>query len=437
MDCVDAAYGNYFVATYPPFSAWNEDGARRFGQALDAAPRAAARPLGLYLHIPFCEKRCDFCYYLSYEGRLRHGDEYVAALLREMRLYAARPAMTGANIDFVYFGGGTPSVLSRAQLRALFEGLQQVRPWDRAREVSFECAPRSAGGDKLRLVRDLGVTRVSLGVQEFDDRVLALNGRVHDVAHVERAYEAIREIGFDVVNLDLIAGLVGQTDSGFEAAVERAIGLDPESVTIYQLEIPLNTPLYRSLEGEHDRAGREPAPAPWPVRRARLQRGFELLERAGYTVRSAYTAVKSPRKQGFVYQDEQYRGADLLGLGASSFSCLGGIQQQNVAALDGYLRRVGAGELPLWRGYAMSAEERLVREFVLQLKLGRVDFAALPSAPGANVTERFRPALADLVDRRLAAVDARGVTLTREGLLQVDRLVPSFYLPRHRELRYS
>lgn len=423
--------GNYFVSAYPPFSCWKARETAAFRQALDRPPCRGVG-LGLYVHIPFCAHRCRYCYYLSHEGRSSEIEGYLAALAREFVRYRKAAAIADRPLGFVYFGGGTPSVLSVAQLRRLFGELQKTAPWDQVREATFECAPRSVTRTKLTALRDAGITRLSLGVQQLDDEVLRRNGRVHGVGDVLRAYERIRRVGFDTVNLDLIVGLVGETDETFGRSLDQVISLSPDSVTIYQLEIPPNTPLYREIR---DIAPSE-APAPWAIKRARLDRAFARLEAGGYRMRSAYTAVRDPAR-GFVYQDRQYDGADLLGLGVASFSYLSGVHQQNRASLAGYLEALDAGSLPLGRAYALNQAEQLVREFVLQLKLGQVESAPLREKFGVDIVHRFARLLARFRQAGWLETRRDGVFLTREGLLRVDRMLPEFYLPQHRGCRYS
>lgn len=425
--------GNYFVSTYPPFSCWTPEGEAPFRRWLGQPPAGLAPPLGLYVHIPFCVERCHYCYYLSHEDRFGEVDTYLEGMIGELSLYSRTPALDGRPLDFVYFGGGTPSILSMTRLRSLMEGLQRHSDWARAREVTFECAPRSVTEDKLRLLRDSGVTRISVGIQQMDDRVLEANGRVHLVADVERAYAMIRRVGFEVVNLDLIVGLVGETEESFFGSLDRVIGLQPESITTYQLEIPLNTPLYHAMEA----GGADVHPASWDVKHARLQAAMSRLEAAGYSVRSAYTAVRDPDQHRFHYQDAQYGGADLLGIGTSAFSHLGGINQQNLASLRTYLEARARGDLPLWRAYALDDTERMVREFVLQLKIGSVSSAAFRTKFGVEILDFFAEPLALGHRSGWFETSADGVVVTREGLVRIDRLLPAFYLPEHQAVRYS
>lgn len=424
--------GNYFVSTYPPFSTWKREGVQRYIEALDAGPTDAL--LGYYVHVPFCVRRCPYCYYLSYAGK--SGDDiaaYVDALLDEASLYSGRRALAGRAPAFFYFGGGTPSLLPDGRLGSLLAGLHDRLDFSRAREVTFECAPQSVTRNKLGVLRDRGVTRLSMGVQQLDDDVLTKSGRVHLVADVERAWDDITHTGFDVVNLDLMVGMVGESDGSFFASLDRVIEMQPESVTFYQLEIPLNTPLYRELT-----AGlTDEVPASWTVKRRRLTAAFARLEEAGYTIRSGYAAIRDPERHAFVYQDAQYRGADLIGLGVASFSYLSGVHEQNVADLGSYIEKVRNGGLPLGRAHALSDDERLVREFVLQLKLGSVDLAALELRHGVDPAERFAVPLAELRNAGWLVIDDRTVILSRDGLVRADQLLSHFYRPEHRAVRYS
>jgi oxygen-independent coproporphyrinogen-3 oxidase len=281
-------------------------------------------------------------------------------------------------------------------------------------------------------MREAGVTRVSMGVQQLNDDVLKNSGRVHLVSDVERAFAEIGRARFDVVNVDLMIGLVGETDDSFHRSLDRVIEMSPDSVTLYQLEIPINTPLYRALrDGEI-----VIPPAGWDIKRGRLAAAFAHLEQAGYTVRSAYAAVRDPYRHRFLYQDLQYRGADLLGLGVASFSYFGGVHYQNVATLRGYSESIAGGQSPRRRAYALSDTERMVREFVLQLKLGRVDAHYFHDKFGVDVANHFAEPLAQFAERGWLTHDAERVALTREGLLVVDRLIRAFYLPDHSDVAY-
>ena len=165
-------------------------------------------------------------------------------------------------------------------------------------------------------------------------------------------------------------------------------------------------------------------------------RAFEQLEQSGYAIRSAYAAVRDLDNCRFVYQDAQYHGADLLGVGVASFSYFDGVHYQNQASLDRYLQSVSEHGHARARACELADDERMVREFVLQLKLGGVSAAYFQKKFGINVADFFAEPLSNCEQRGWLKVDNSGVTLTRDGLLRVDRLIPSFYLPRHLDKTY-
>ncbi len=419
--------GNTFVAAYPPFEFWSSSIGESLRQFLSLPP-SEALPLGLYVHLPFCVQRCSYCCYMSRSDRMDVVDAYLDRLAAELTAYRRSPALSSRPLDFVYFGGGTPSLLSTSRLERLFGRLQSCFPWDRVREVTFECAPRSVTAEKARLLGALGVTRLSLGVQQLDDTILRINGRVHLSADVYRAYEHLRASGVPTLNVDLIAGLAGETTSTFFTSLDRVLRMAPESITIYALEVPPNTPLARALRG----GTAEAAVPPRPVRYRRLEEASVRLQDAGYRRQSAYSFVRDPARHPFLYMREQYRGADVLGIGASSFSYLRGLHFQNVARFDEYL--AGSPEaLAVRRGVALSMEERLVREFILGLKLGEVNADRFRRRFGTDVLTRFADPLAELVERRWIRIAGRRAKLTRAGCARVDGFLRWFYLPPHRE----
>jgi oxygen-independent coproporphyrinogen-3 oxidase len=424
--------GNYFVSAYPPFSRWQPSQVGAVEEALERPTTGA--PIGLYVHIPFCPKKCDFCYFLSFTDQPAEAvARYLDSVVHELSLYARRPAVQGRPVAFVYVGGGTPSALSPLQVRRLVHGLRGALSWERAREFTFECAPRSVRRELLETLREVGVTRISMGVQSFDDGLLRWNGRVHLVEDVLRAWVLIRKAGFECVNLDLMVGLIGETDEIWRESVRRVIELDPDRVTIYQTEIPHNTLLYRDL-----RAGRLPAPSvPWETKRARLDYAFRELERAGYTVVSGYAAAKTPERNSFFYCEHLWRGGDMLGLGIASFSYLAGMHFQNVESLPDYEAALQRRALPLHRAFPLTKRDQMVREFILQMKWGIVAAAPFRARYGVEIAEAFAEPLRELASDGLVTVSDSAVKLTRKGLLRVDRLLPRFYDAAYRGVRYT
>jgi oxygen-independent coproporphyrinogen-3 oxidase len=429
--------GNYFVANYPPFSFWKPAHVGEARAALNRPPKPDA-PLGLYLHIPFCRKRCKFCYFRVYTDKnARDVETYVDALVREVELYSRLPVVAGRPLYYVYFGGGTPSFLSAAQLDGLMTRLRQIIPWDLAQEVTFECEPGTLQQHKLEALKRLGVTRLSLGIENFDDQVLEANGRAHLSQEIYRAYAWARDLKFDQINIDLIAGMVGETWDKWRETVRKTVALNPDSVTVYQMELPFNTVFSKELRvvGQDEPAAF--AVADWPTKRAWVTYAFDELAKAGYEVSSAYTVVKDRRRCRFVYRDSLWHGADMLGTGVASFGHVNGVHMQNVDSWEQYVGTLGRGELPLGRALPVGPRELLIREMILQLKTGRLEVEYFRRKFGANILEDFRPAYERLRAEGWLTFDGREVAVTPAGLLHVDRLLPAFFLPEHRGARYT
>jgi oxygen-independent coproporphyrinogen-3 oxidase len=216
--------------------------------------------------------------------------------------------------------------------------------------------------------------------------------------------------------------------------VQKTLALEPDSVTIYQMELPFNTTISRTL-----RAGEAPLEgdiAAWSTKRRWVGEAFAAFEEAGYTVASGYAVVRDPATR-FVYRDRLWQGADMVGLGVASFGHISGVHMQNLDSFGPYCEAIAGGRLPLARGLRPTDEERLIREFVLQMKLGGVVPAYFEEKYNVDVVKRFREPLIGLAEEKLLTFSPERITLSRDGLLRVDTLLPRFFLPQHRQLRYT
>ena len=425
--------GNYFVSNYPPFSFWNDEDVPCVS-SLIKSPSPGNAPLGVYYHVPFCRKRCHFCYFKVYTDKNSNDiQRYLSATMEEFKSYAEASYFKGRKPKFVYFGGGTPSYLSANQLTALTDEMKKILPWDEAEEVTFECEPGTLHEKKLEVIKKFGVTRLSLGVENFDDHILEINGRAHRSKQVFRAYEFARGLGFDNINIDLIAGMLEETDENWTECVERVVDLSPDCVTIYQMEVPFNTGIFKTMKEE----GKLSAPvADWPTKRRWVSEAYAKLEEAGYTVTSAYTAVKNPDSTKFIYRDRLWAGADMIGLGVSSFGHLGGIHYQNLTNIDSYCDTVETGKAPVRRALMTNEEERFIRELILQWKLGRVNKVYFLKKFGISISERYASILSQWKERGDLSEDGDYLVLSRDALLRIDSMLQGFFLPRHRDARY-
>jgi len=425
--------GSYFISNYPPFSQWTEEQVSELKTAMTTAPEDV--PLGLYLHIPFCRKRCKFCYFRVYtDKKAGQIETYLSALSREIELVSALPCMGDRPFRFVYFGGGTPSYLSVKQLTSLVERLQANIHWDQAEEVTFECEPGTLAKPKVKALRDLGVTRLSLGVENFSDEVLKENGRAHLSGEIYRAWDWIVEADYPNINIDLIAGMVGETEDNWVDCVQRTLEMAPDSVTIYQMELPYNTVYSKDILGNQI----ETPVADWPTKRRWVNYAFDELAKAGYAVSSAYTMVKDPEKVNFSYRDNLWQGSDLLATGVASFGHLSGVHYQNHPEWEGYIGSLlEKNELPITRALRPTVHQALIREMILQLKKGYLESSYFQEKFDVDILKHWEPQWQAYEEEGFLAISENRVDLNRDGLLQVDRLLPNFFEAEHRGVRYT
>ena len=425
--------GNYFVSNYPPFSQWKPEFVSEAINAL-AQPARVDDPLGLYLHIPFCRKRCLFCYFKVYTDKNASEIEiYLDAIIKENELYSRTAAFQGRKLRFAYFGGGTPSYVSDKQLHYLVDGLNRHVSWQDAEEVTFECEPGTLNKNKLQTLKEIGVTRLSLGIEHFDDDILAANGRAHLSPEIYRAYEWAREVDFPQINVDLIAGMMGETEEKWRETVWRTVELEPDSVTIYQMELPYNTLISQDIL----KKGITSPIADWPTKRRWLNYAFEQFVARGYEIAGTDIVATKKKTCRFIYRDALWHGGDMIGLGVSSFSHFGGVNFQNAHNFEEYVRILNEDRLPIYRAVSLTPKQQLIREMVLQLKTGALDTDYFRRKFAVDVWEEFQPVYEELKEKELLERQNGIIRVTRRGLLEVDHFLIEFFEPELRTVRYA
>ena len=425
--------GNYFVSNYPPFSQWKPEFVSDALAALDQPPRVND-PLGLYIHIPFCRKRCKFCYFKVYTDKNASEIEvYLDALIKENELYSRTRAFQGRQLKFAYFGGGTPSYVSEKQLHYLVDGLNRHVSWENAEEVTFECEPGTLQKSKLQTLKEIGVTRLSLGIEHFDDQILEANGRAHLSPEIYRAYEWAREVGFPQINIDLIAGMMGDTEEKWRDTVQRALELEADSVTIYQMELPYNTVISQEMLKQ----GIASPIAGWETKRRWLNYAFEQFQERGSEIASATVLATTKKPCRFIYTDALRHGGDMIGLGVASFSHFGGVNFQNAHNFEEYVSILKTDKLPLLRAVSLTPKQRLIREMILQLKTGSLDTKYFLDKFGVDIWQEFQPVYERFKKDELLDRNNGTIKLTRPGLLEVDEILWEFFEPELRAVRYA
>jgi oxygen-independent coproporphyrinogen-3 oxidase len=379
------------------------------------------RPLGLYLHVPFCSAICHYC---NFNRGLVDADlkrQYVDAVTAEIRRAPARfgwrPGETRA--DTVFFGGGTPSLLEGGEVEAILAACRDAFDVDRGAEVTLEANPESASSPLLDRARRAGVNRLSLGVQSFRHDELVRLGRLHDVPQARRAVARARRAGFDNLSLDLMMWLPEQTVPQWLESIDEAIGLRPDHLSLYMLELYPNAPLRDEMARAHwSQAPDDDAAEMYEAAMARL-------ESAGYR-QYEISNVALPGRESR-HNLKYWTDGEWLGFGPGAHSTLAGARWKNVPATGEYVTRVAAG-LPLeTERRDLSAEERWQEALITGLRLqSGISLAAMAESYGVDLDARFGADLRRFAEAGVVTRDGDRLRLTRRGMLVANEVLRVF-----------
>jgi len=382
--------------------------------------------IGVYVHVPFCISKCGYCSFVSRPWNEALADRYWRAVVREMNGFAAAPPLVTHQVDSLFLGGGTPSVLPAEHIAAIVDASRRNFAVLPSCEISLEANPGTLTREKLLRYRSLGVNRISLGAQSFSDTELAAIGRIHGVGQIVSSFVLLRECGFDNVSLDLILGLPDQTEQRWLANLERAVALRPNHLSVYMLEMHPELPLYRAVHSGACRIPEEDAVADWYLRT------LDYLENDGYAQYeiSNFALPGCECRHNLKY----WLREPVLAFGAAGHSHDGTARYANVASLETYLNRVEDGRSPVeWRE-SLGAEREFEEMLFLGLRLRRgLDWEAVRhGAPSGRL------AACEAILQEMAAAgfvewhDAR-VRLTRRGMLLSNEVFQQFVCPEDME----
>lgn len=393
------------IPNYPPFRHWKKT-------AVDEL--LTEKPINIYVHIPFCTQRCAFCYYKTVDLKQRPEVEgYITALCQEIEMVAQRFHLGNRPVASIYFGGGTPSLLQEQHFQRLVECLHQNFRIDQP-QFSVEAEPLTVSKQKMDVLVTLGVNRLSLGVQSFDDEVIKLSGRGHNKKQAHRAIDIARQAGDWSVNIDLLSGLAGETLDTWTGSLTCALTSGVDSITIYKMEAFANTAFHqlgvreKKLELPSDQQELQ-----------FMQHAMEQFEQANYKPWSFFTFTKNGHHLNR-YTRNIFRADDLYGFGASAYGVLGNALLQNISDLERYTTTVAAGMLPLARGHHLSSLDRMIREVLLETKLLKLDLRAFQRRHGFRLESLCAPTLDQLMQDGLICVSENEITLTSKGILYGD-----------------
>lgn len=372
---------------------------------------------GLYIHVPFCEKKCEYCDFYSIT-RLDQTDSFVQALDKEMEIRA--PDFSDYSFETIFLGGGTPSLLNENQMQQIWQSLQTHFSFALLPEVTLEANPGTLSFPKLRFLNELGFNRLSLGVQSFHDSELAFLGRIHSAAEVYESYGAARDAGFTNINIDLMTAFPGITLQSFESSLAAAVQLQPEHISCYTLIFEPGTPFYKKM-----RQGKL-TPLAEEEEASYYRTASEVLKAHGYLHYEISNFARSEehicRHNRIYWQHHPY-----LGLGPSAHSFSGNQRQANKRSLWGYVRELARGKLPIDFCETLSDEDLMFEYIFLNLRFYEgIDLAEFSNRFGIDHLKRFSDRIQHLTDNNLIVADDHHLKLTRRGWMLADSVAAYF-----------
>lgn len=379
--------------------------------------------VGVYVHIPFCQKKCLYCDFNSYSGKDSLRAAYVEALCREMALAPASAAQAGEELRAatLYIGGGTPSLLAPGQLASVLTAARKHLGWDDTLETTIEANPGTIDLARARALRHLGINRLSLGFQSLDDRLLRRLGRIHRAKDALAAYAACRSAGFDNVNVDLMFALPGQSHEDWTDTLSRVIELAPEHLSLYPLAIEEGTPFSRLFA-----EGRLVAPDDDEAA-AMYESAARMLASAGYEQYEISNWALGQNRFRCRHNVTYWLNHPYLGFGAGAHSWAGGRRYSNHLGPQEYIDRVGRGESPLNQAEDIGLDLEMKETVILGLRLvdgiGRREFAerfsrTLDQVFGSVIVQLAEDGLLLASHDRLA-LTSRGRLLANEAFVAV------------------
>ena len=374
--------------------------------------------------MPFCARRCDYCDFFIVTGAGEEGQrDFFAWLRQDLRgaavgLGAADGLGAAPRVDSIYLGGGTPSFSPPTDIASVIAACRNLFVVTEDAEVTLEANPESVTADRVAQWRAAGVNRLSLGVQSFDDRVLAPRGRLHSAADAETAARTVREGGVPQLGIDLIAGLPGETPGGFRSGIERALALMPSHVSVYLIETDdalKETRLTREVRAGRERLAGEDETVEM------YETAVGLLTGAGYTHYEISNFARPGHES--IHNLKYWMGGDYLGVGPSAHSSIGGRRFGRPADLARWQAWVASSSpVPPGADYTLDdPEERALEALVLELRLiNGVSIERFGARWGYDPASRRADRIASLVDDRLVVCEKGVLRLTPRGILMAN-----------------
>lgn len=315
---------------------------------------------GIYIHFPFCLRKCNYCDFLSFPAEGEERERYVTCLVREIRR-GGQHFSKRRTADTVFFGGGTPSLLTPPQMERIFEALHETFSIEDSAEITMECNPGTADKEKICGFHKMGGNRISVGVQSAVDSELECLGRIHRFEEAKNTVRTAREAGFQNINIDLMSAIPGQTLESYEDTLEQILVLKPEHISAYSLIIEEGTPFYKKYK-DNPPVDEETDRLMYAVTKERLaDGGYERYEISNYA------------KKGYECRHnlKYWSGEDYIGFGLGASSKIGNVRYQNERSMEVYIRNIEQKKPVSYVEEVLEREDEMAEFFILGLRRTR------------------------------------------------------------------
>lgn len=410
------------ISIYPPVILYNNSDVHKIWEMPSLLP-GNERKANLYVHIPFCARKCEFCYFTSFLAGKTKVVKYVEALKKEISMMAQKEVVKQKVFHSVYFGGGTPTFLSKENLIDLIHTIRENFNLTDPCEICIEVSPgREATREKMEALYSCGVNRISMGAQSFVQEILELNGRKQTIQEFFDIYRMLRDIGFKNINIDLMSGMIGDTEETWQKTIDTVLELQPENITAYKMCIYKNSKLYEKFVYNH----KEEVFVPEDIELKRIKHFYECVHKAGYIESSnPYTLTKS-KDYDHTYRLSRTGGEDLLGLGLSSNSYFNHVAFQNSHDLEEYFTNIEKGQLPIKNGYHLSDAEVMKRALVFALKTTKVNRKHFIETYGKDPYIEYKTAFDTMSADGMITITQEEILLIGDAYLFVDDFVRKY-----------
>ncbi len=375
------------------------------------------KDLGLYIHITFCVKKCEYCDFLSWSAGEEEREQYVNALLSEIESY--KEFAKGYRVSTVFIGGGTPSVLLPKQMERILQKVYEVFDLEKRPEITIEVNPGTVDEEKLQCYKENKINRLSIGLQSVKDDKLRLLGRIHTYQDFVDSYELARKVGFDNISLDLISSIPGQTLQEWKEELETAAAQKPEHISVYQLIIEEGTPFYEKY-AEHP----ELLPDEETSREIYLWTG-KFLKEAGYEQYEISNYAKSGKESR--HNLKYWERGDYLGLGLGAASMVRNIRMSNTKDMKVYLERCSQPKT-MREDVQFLEEPRQMEEFMfLGLRKTRgISKKEFRRIFGRDIDMVYEKALHKCLENGMLVEHKDWISLSEEGVLLSNAVLSEF-----------